>query len=631
MSNKPTGGPGALQASPASAPGTGQATNFIRNIIETDLASGKYARRTWSGRPGPAKVHEGAPPDPARIRTRFPPEPNGYLHFGHSKSISLNFGLARAYGGVCHLRFDDTNPTKEEQEYVDSIIDAVHWLGFHWGTHLYFASDYFDTLYAFAERFIEHGLAYVDSLSAEEMREHRGTLIEAGKESPYRSRSIAENLDLFRRMKAGEFVDGTHALRLKIDMASGNINLRDPVIYRIRHAHHHRTANKWCIYPMYDYTHCISDALENITHSICTLEFEDHRPLYDWVLSRLADFGELKLPLPQQYEFARLNFTYVVLSKRKLIQLVDERHVDGWDDPRLPTLAGARRRGYTPEGFHLFAERIGVSKSDSWIDYAVLEDCIRDDLNERAERRMAVLNPLKLVVDNYAQAQSEDCHAPNHPLKPELGKRVMPFSRELWIEREDFMEVPSKGYFRLSPGKEVRLRFGFVVKCTGFDKDASGTLTAVHCDYYPDSKSGTPGSDNFKVKGNIHWVAVATAYATEVRLYDRLFSHPVPGKRAAHEAAGAAPDHHAAPEDDEGKVHAREPKTDHDWLDDINPHSKEVITAYLEPALKNAKPEDRFQFERHGYFVADRIDSTPGKPVFNRTVTLRDSWGKDAK
>ena len=609
----------------------GHVTNFIRNIVDADLADGKYSSRMWSGRPGPAKVHEGSPADPAKIRTRFPPEPNGYLPLGHSKSICLNFGLARDYGGICHLRFDDTNPTKEEQEYVDSIIDAVQWLGFHWGPHLYFASDYFDVLYAFAERFIEHDLAYVDSLTAEEMRHYRGTLTEAGKESPHRARSVQENLDLFRRMKAGEFADGAHVLRLKIDMASPNINLRDPVIYRIRHAHHHRTADKWCIYPMYDYTHCISDALENITHSICTLEFEDHRPLYDWVLEKLADFGELARPLPRQYEFARLNLTYVVLSKRKLIQLVDEKHVDGWDDPRMPTIVGARRRGYTAEGFRLFAERIGVSKSDSWIDYSVLEDCMREVLNESAVRRFAVLDPLKLIVDNFPAGASEECFAPNHPHKPELGKRAMPFSRELWIEREDFMEAPPKGYFRLSPGKEVRLRFGFVVKCTGCDKDSAGNVSAVHCEYYPDSKSGTPGSDNYKVKGNIHWVSSAHAYAADVRLYDRLFSHPVPGKRSTNEAAGAAPDHHIAPEDEEGKAQAREPKADHNWLDDINPHSIEAVTAYLEPALKSARPEERFQFERHGYFVADRVDSRPGNPVFNRTVTLRDSWAKGPK
>jgi glutaminyl-tRNA synthetase len=611
MSNKPITGSRALPAQPAPS-SAGHVTNFIRNIVNEDVASNK-----WGG----------------RIATRFPPEPNGYLHLGHAKAICLNFGLVRDYRdqvkeSACHLRFDDTNPEKEEQEFVDSIIDSVHWLGFDWEGNLFFASDYFDKLYQLAEHLIGKGKAYVDSLSGDEMRRYRGTLTEPGKPSPYRERSSEENLDLFRRMKAGEFPDGAHALRLKIDMASPNINLRDPVIYRIRHAHHHRTGDKWCIYPMYDYTHCISDALERITHSICTLEFEDHRPLYDWVLDELYDQIGWH---PQQIEFARLNFTYVVLSKRKLIQLVDERHVDGWDDPRLPTLVGARRRGYTPEGMQMFCERIGVSKSDAWIDYSLLEDCMREDLNERAERRMAVLNPLPLIVDNYPAGQSEECYAPNHPHKAELGKRVMPFSRELWIEQEDFMEVPAKGYFRLSPGKEVRLRFGFVVKCTGFDKDPSGNITAVHCDYYPDSKSGTPGSDNYKIKGNIHWVAAATAYPAEVRLYDRLFSHPVPGKRAAHEAAGAPPDHHAALEDEEGKVHAREPKTDHNWLDDINPHSKETITAYLEPALKNASPEERFQFERHGYFVADRIDSQPGKPVFNRTVTLRDSWGKDVK
>lgn len=596
---------------------TSVSTNFIRNIIDADLANNKFAHRQWAGKPGSASVQKSAPKDAAAIRTRFPPEPNGYLHLGHSKSICLNFGLAKSYGGICNLRFDDTNPTKEEQEYVDSIIDAVHWLGFDWGNNLYYASDYFDDLYNFAERFIEHGLAYVDSLSAEEMRQHRGTLSEPGKDSPFRNRSVEENLDIFRKMKAGEFSDGTHVLRLKIDMASPNINMRDPVIYRIRHAHHHRTGDKWCIYPMYDYTHCISDALENITHSICTLEFEDHRPLYDWVLEKLADFGELLRPLPHQYEFARLNLTYVVLSKRKLIQLVEENHVEGWDDPRMPTIVGARRRGYTPEGFRLFAERIGVSKADSWIDYSVLEDCMREDLNEKAERRVAVLDPLKLIVDNYPEGQSEECHATNHPHKPELGKRVMPFSKELWIEREDFMETPSKGYFRLSPGKEVRLRFGFVVKCIGCDKDENGNVIAVHCEYYPDSKSGTPGSDTYKVKGNIHWVSCAHAYNAEVRIYDRLFKNPVPGKptdTAAEEAESISKEDNASA-----------------WLNDINPDSKKIIHAYLEPMLANAKPEERFQFERHGYFVADRKDSRDGKPIFNRTVTLRDSWQKEIK
>ena len=576
---------------------TAQVTHFIRNIIEADLARDTYAARKWGGKPGPASTHAKAPPDPARIRTRFPPEPNGYLHFGHAKSICLNFGVALQYGGICHMRFDDTNPVTEDTEYVDSILESVKWLGFDWGPHLYYASDYFDWLYRFAEAFIEHGLAYVDSLSADEIREYRGTLTEAGRHSPYRDRPAAENLDLFRRMKAGEFRDGTHALRLKIDMGSPNINMRDPVIFRIRHAHHHRTGDKWCVYPMYDYTHCISDALENITHSLCTLEFEDHRPLYDWVLEKLTDFGVLAKPLPHQYEFARLNLTYVVLSKRKLIQLVEEKHVDGWDDPRMPTLVAARRRGFTPEGFRLFAERIGVSKSDSWIDMSVLEDCMREELNESAPRRIAVLDPVRLVVDNYPVGKEEMCELPNHPQKPEWGKRAVPFSRELWIEREDFMETPSKGFFRLFPGNEVRLRYGFVVKCLGADKDAAGSVTAVHCEIYPDSKSGTPGSDKYKVKGNIHWVSAKHAYKAEVRLYDRLFAVAHPG-------------------------------AERDFLADINPHSKSVIHAYCEPSVREAKPEDRFQFERHGYFIADRKDSKAAAPVFNRTVTLRDSWTK---
>ncbi len=572
-------------------------TNFIRNIINEDLAKGKYASRTWSGKPGPGLTHAGAPADPAKIRTRFPPEPNGYLHIGHAKSICLNFGLARDYGGLCHMRFDDTNPVTEDTEYVDSILDAVKWLGFDWGPHIYYASDYFQELYDFAELFIQHGLAYVDSLSAEEMRAHRGTLTEAGKHSPYRERGAEENLRLFREMRDDQHADGTHALRLKIDMASPNINLRDPVIFRIRHAHHHRTGDQWVIYPMYDYTHCISDALENITHSICTLEFEDHRPLYDWVLEKLAGFGALSRPLPNQYEFARLNLTYIVLSKRKLIQLVEEKKVDGWDDPRMPTLVGARRRGYTPEGFRLFTDRIGVSKSDSWIDYNLLEDCMREDLNERTPRRVGVLDPLKLVIDNYPEGQEEETHAPNHPQKPDWGKRALPFSKELWIEREDFMEMPSKGYFRLFPGNEVRLRYGFVVKCKGADKDANGNIATVHCDYYPDSKSGTPGSDTYKVKGNIHWVSAKHAYRANVRLYDRLFNVAHPGG-------------------------------ERDFLEDLNPDSKKIISAYLEPTLKDAQPEERFQFERHGYFVADRVESQPGAPVFNRAVTLRDSWAK---
>jgi glutaminyl-tRNA synthetase len=586
---------------PAKAPhssGEGHVTNFIRNIVETDLASGKYAARTWGGRPGPAPMHAGAPKDPVRVRTRFPPEPNGYLHIGHAKSICLNFGTARDYGGVCHLRFDDTNPVKEDVEYVESIIDSVHWMGFDWGPNLYYASDYFGYFYEFAEAFVRQGLAYVDSLTAEEIREHRGSLTQPGRNSPYRDRPVEDNLDLLRRMRAGEFPDGTHVLRLKIDMTSANINMRDPVAYRIRHAHHHRTGDKWCIYPSYDFAHGVSDALENITHSLCTLEFEDHRPLYNWINERLAELGLLAHPLPQQYEFARLNLTYVVLSKRKLIQLVEEGHTSGWDDPRMPTLVGARRRGYTPEGFRLFAERIGVSKADSWIDYQVLEDAMRDDLNERAPRRMAVLDPIKLIVDNYPQDKEETTEAPNHPQKPDRGTRRLPFSRELWIEREDYSDTPPKGYFRLFAGNEVRLRYGFVVKCTGADRDASGNVVAVHCEYRPDSKSGTPGANQYKVKGNIHWLSAAHAYRAEVRLYDRLFRVPHPG-------AG-----------------------DRDFLRDLNPDSMRTIQAYLEPSLQSAQPEERFQFERHGYFTADREDSKPGTPVFNRAVTLRDSWGK---
>jgi len=550
------------------------AANFIRNIIDEQNAAGK-----WGG----------------RVETRFPPEPNGYLHYGHAKSIFLNFGLARDYNGVCHLRFDDTNPEKEEQEYVDSIVSAVKWLGFDWGKHLYYASDYFDTMYACAEYLIQSGNAYVDSLSAEDMRAYRGTLNEPGKDSPYRTRSAEENLDLFSRMKAGEFPDGAHVLRAKIDMASPNINLRDPAIYRIKRATHHNTGDKWCIYPMYTYAHPIEDAIENITHSICTLEFEDQRPFYDWLLDKLADGRFFTRPLPQQIEFARLNLTYVVLSKRKLIQLVDERHVDGWDDPRLPTLMGARRRGFTPEGFKRFTDQIGVSKADSWIDMSVLEACMRDDLNEHALRRIAVLDPVKLIIDNFPENQTEECLAPNHPQQPELGKRAIPFSRELWIEREDFTETPPKGYFRLFPGNKVRLRYGYVVECTGCDKDTAGNITALHCTYLPDTKSGTPGADSVKVKGNIHWVSAQYAYQAEVRLYDRLFAVPHPGR-------------------------------DRDYTEDINPDSKSVITAQLEPALKDAQPEDRFQFERHGYFVADLKDSRPGTPVFNRTVTLKDSW-----
>ncbi|MDR1276588.1 MAG: glutamine--tRNA ligase/YqeY domain fusion protein [Candidatus Accumulibacter sp.] len=578
------------------------AGNFIRTLIESDLAARKDAQRRWSGRPGLAEQHLAGGIDPARIRTRFPPEPNGYLHFGHAKSICLNFGLARDYGGRCHLRFDDTNPEREEKEFVDSIVESVRWLGFSWDAdgeeNLYLASDDFDAMARCADYLIDTNHAYVDSQSAEEMRANRGTLTEAGKDSPYRERSPEENRALFQRMRAGEFPDGAQVLRAKIDMASPNINLRDPVLYRIRHTAHHNTGELWRVYPMYTFAHPIEDALENITHSICTLEFEDQRPFYDWLLERLAEGGLIQRPAPRQIEFSRLNLSCVVLSKRKLIQLVEEKHVDGWDDPRMPTLVGARRRGYTPEGFHLFAERIGVSKSDTLIDYSVLEDCMREVLNTSDERRIAVLDPLRLVIDNYPENASEDCFAPNHPLKPELGKRALPFGRELWIERDDFMEAPAKGFHRLYPGNTARLRYAYVVKCTGIEKDENGRVSTVHCDYMPDSKSGTPGADTYKCKGNLHWVSTREAHPAIVRLYDRLFSVASPGA--------------------DGR----------NFIDDINAASVACVTAQIEPALAAAEPEARFQFERHGYFIADRFDSKPGAPVFNRTVTLRDSWGK---
>ena len=552
------------------------AANFIRNLIDEDNRSGK-----WGG----------------RVETRFPPEPNGYLHIGHAKSICLNFGLARDYGGICHLRFDDTNPEKENQEYVDTIIESVKWLGFDWGRNLHYASDYFDRLYELAEQLINRGHAYVDSLTAEEIRSLRGTLTEVGKNSPHRDRSIDENLDLFRRMKAGDFADGEHVLRAKIDMSSPNINLRDPVIYRIRRAHHHRTGDRWCIYPMYDYTHCISDALERITHSICTLEFEDHRPLYDWVLDQLQDQVQCH---PQQVEFARLNLTYTVTSKRKLMELVEGGLVEGWDDPRMPTLVGMRRRGYTPQSIRLFTDRIGVSKSDSWIDMSLLEDCLRQDLNESAPRRIAVLRPLKLIIDNYPEGQEEECTAPNHPQNPEWGSRPVALSRVLYIEQEDFMEVPTKGYFRLSPGMEVRLRYAYIVKYVGLVKNDNGEIEEIHCTYDPDTKSGTPGAESRKVKGNIHWLSSLHACKSEVRIFDRLFVEPHP--------------------DSGGK----------DYKNSLNPHSKEILSSYLEPSLNDALPEELFQFERNGYFIADRVESKPGRPVFNRAVTLRDSWGKSS-
>ncbi len=600
--------PAGARAATAPAPRDAPASNFLRTVIADDKRSDKYG---------------------GRVVTRFPPEPNGYLHYGHAKSVVLNFGLAAENGGVCHLRFDDTNPLKEDVEYEDSIADAVRWLGYDWGARRFHASDYYDDLYRFAEWFVQQGLAYVDSQSAIEMRRTRGTLTQPGTNSPFRDRSVAENLDLFRRMRAGEFPDGAHVLRLKIDMGSPNVNLRDPAIYRIRHAPHHRTGDKWVIYPLYDYTHAISDALERITHSICTLEFQDHRPLYDWVIGKLADGGMLERPLPQQYEFARLNLTYVVLSKRKLIELVEKKFVDGWDDPRMPTLVGARRRGFTPEGFRLFNERIGVSKSDSWIDIGTLEDAMREDLNARALRRIAVLDPVKLVIDNYPEGKTEDCFAPNHPQKPELGKRALPFTRELWIERDDYTDTPPKGYFRLAPGAEVRLRYAYIVRCASVERDAAGNVTVVHCTYDPETRSGTAGADTRKVKGNIHWLSAAHAVQAEVRLYDRLFAVPFPGARnprgSRTEDAAVVPGHApvvAGEEDDAAD------EVERDFLDDLNPDSKRVITAYVEPALVTALPEESVQFERHGYFVADLLDHDARHPVFNRAVTLRDSWSK---
>ena len=570
---------------------TAPSSNFLRSIIDADLTAQTYIGRTdAAGLPLP------------QVITRFPPEPNGYLHIGHAKSICLNFGLARDYQGRAHLRFDDTNPAREDQEYVDTILDSVRWLGFDWTSngqdHLYYASDYFDRLYDMAEYLITAGHAYIDSQPAEEMAINRGNFSEPGKDSPFRTRPTAESLDLFRRMKAGEFADGQHILRARIDMASPNMNLRDPAMYRIRHAHHHRTGDAWCIYPMYDYTHPISDALENITHSICTLEFQDHRPFYDWILERLAEGGYFKKPLPHQYEFARLNLTYVITSKRKLRELVEEHIVDGWDDPRMPTIVGLRRRGFTPESLQLFCERSGVTKSDSWIDIGTLDGCLREDLDPKAPRATAVLRPLKLVIDNFPAGELIACHAPVHPHFPERGNRDFPISDTLWIEQEDFMEVPVKGYFRLFPGNKVRLRYGFVVECTGCDKDAGGNVIAVHCNYFADSKSGTEGSANYKVKGNIHWVSAAHALQAEVRLYDRLFTDAQP--------------------DAGGK----------DFKLALNPNAKEVVAAWVEPGLVSARGDDKYQFERHGYFVADRHDSQPGRLVFNRITTLKDSWGK---
>jgi glutaminyl-tRNA synthetase len=674
------------------------APNFIRNIIADDQLRGTYEDRNWAGRPGVYDIHEKAPRDPAKIRTRFPPEPNGYLHIGHAKSICLNFGLARDFGGRCHMRFDDTNPVKEDQEFVDGILDTVRWLGFDWESggenNLYHASDYFEDMYRFAEHLIATGYAYVDQQSADAMRETRGTLTEAGANSPFRDRPIDENLRLFREMRAGAHAEGSMILRAKIDMGSPNINMRDPAIYRIRFAEHHMTGNRWVIYPMYSYAHPIEDALENITHSICTLEFEDQRPFYDWTLERIVpvlrrpqfeaakrllediateeieakrqfalhcrNFAEklghtrwerrveamfaswsknpdlavndadelLKLlrehtenftpllqhalderrpnpfMLPHQHEFNRLNLTYVVMSKRKLIQLVDEKHVDGWDDPRMPTLVGLRRRGYTPQSIQLFMERVGVTKSLQWIDYPMLEQALRDDLDSRAPRATAVLEPIKLILDNYPADKSESFVVPVHPQHPEMGTRTIPFGRELWIEADDFMENAPADYFRLSlgrdsaPGNPVRLRFAYVVRATSVEKDAAGNITAVHAEYLPETRSGSPGQNSVKTKTAIHWLPVHASVPAEVRLYDRLFTE-------------AQPD-----------------ASEKNFLELLNRDSKTVLKSFVEASLATAAPDDKFQFERNGYFVADRKDHTAQRPVFNLAVSLKDSWGR---
>jgi len=582
-------------------------SNFLRQIVERDLAEGTYAARRFAGTPGDAAHHAAGGPDPAKIRTRFPPEPNGYLHIGHAKSITLNFGLAAEYGGVCHLRFDDTNPEKEEQEYVDSILDSVKWLGYDWHAngvdHLYYASNYFEFMFRAAEALITAGLAYVDEQSAEEMRANRGDFVTPGTDSPYRARSPDENLTRFRAMRAGELADGAAVLRAKLDMASPNINLRDPALYRIKHAAHHNTGDTWCIYPMYAYAHPIEDALEGITHSVCTLEFEDQRPWYDWLLDTLCTLGLLAQPRPHQYEFARLNVTYVITSKRKLKALVDEKIVDGWDDPRMPTIAGLRRRGYTPESIRLMCERAGTSKAGGWTDYASLDAALREDLEAKAPRAMAVIDPVKLKLVNWAEVfgsetHREPCHAPAHPHRPELAAREFSLGPEVWIERDDFAEVPPKGFFRLFAGNKVRLKYGVVVECSGVEKDASGAVSAVLARVVPDTKSGTPGADAVKVKGTITWLGVHDALPAELRLYDRLFTEPQP--------------------DAGGK----------DYKLSLNPSSLRVVRGYIERSLANAQPDDKFQFERHGYFVADRHDHTAARPVINRIASLKDSWGK---
>ena len=550
--------------------------DFIREIIVDDQRTGKHH----------GKVH-----------TRFPPEPNGYLHIGHAKSICLNFGVAQEFAGRCNLRFDDTNPTKEDVEYVEAIEEDVRWLGFEWAG-IFFASDYFETLYGCAEQLVRDGRAYVDSLSADEIRAYRGTLTEPGRNSPHRTRSVEENLDLFRRMRAGEFPDGAHVLRAKIDMASPNVNMRDPTLYRIRHAHHHRTGDAWCIYPTYDYAHPISDALEGITHSLCTLEFEDHRPLYDWVVDSLKGYARFP-SRPQQIEFARLNLNYTIMSKRKLLALVEQGHVAGWDDPRMPTIAGIRRRGYTPEAIRDFCNRIGVAKKENVIDVALLEHTVREDLNRRAPRALAVLRPIKVIIDNYPEGKTEEVEAINNPEDPSAGSRRIPFSRELYIDEDDFREDPPKKFFRLSPGVEVRLRYAYILKCERGVKDAAGAIVELRCTIDAESLNGATAQR--RVKGTIHWVSAAHARTAEVRLYDRLFNSEEPGE--------------------DGR----------DPLSDLNPRSLEVLTgAKIEPSLASAPVGARFQFERNGYFSVDP-DSRDGRPVFNRTVTLKDTWAKIEK
>jgi len=550
-------------------------SHFIRNIILEDLESGKYD---------------------GRVHTRFPPEPNGYLHIGHAKSICLNFGLAEEFGGLCNLRFDDTNPIKEEQEYIDSIMEDIRWLGFDWEDRLYYASDYFDQLHEYAIRLIKKDKAYVDDLTADQIREYRGTLTQPGKNSPYRDRSIEENLDLFEKMHKGEFPDGTKVLRAKIDMAASNINMRDPVLYRILHASHHRTGDKWCIYPMYDWAHGQSDSIERITHSLCTLEFEDHRPLYDWFVEQLEIYA------PQQIEFARLNLNYTVMSKRKLLRLVKEGYVTGWDDPRMPTISGLRRRGYTPESIRDFSDRIGLAKANSTVDIALLEHCLREDLNKNAQRVMGVLRPLKVVIDNYPDDLVEAMEAVNNPEDSAMGTRKVPFSKTLYIEKDDFREDPPRKYFRLAPGQEVRLRYGYFITCVDVVKnEKTGEVIELHCTYDPETRGGN-APDGRKVKGTIHWVSAKHAVKAEARLYDRLFT----------------------------KENPEDVAEDEDFTANLNPNSLEALTCFVETSLTSAAAGDRYQFERMGYFVVDK-DSSPGKLVFNRVVTLRDTWAKIEK